>query len=122
MKIRYNVVCPYLSPKVRIFVKNVSRHIAEKIKTELLIGHGNLGRLTSEIVVHKRLSTSSQPRKSIPRYHNVYMRNFSMPFITHLTRSEARKVRDALSRLFKIKSFVRYWQPGTDGRFMKPCL
>jgi hypothetical protein len=119
MKTKYNVVCS-LCPRDRVFIRNISRSIAEKVKLQLAIGHDIIRRIQSNVVIHRRISTSHR-NGFIPRNYTVYLKHFSFPFITHLTRSEAIKVRDALARLFKVKSFVRYWHPGTAGEFMKPC-
>lgn len=114
MKRVYDVYV-YVSPKgEKLFVEGVTRSLAERIMLELSL-HFQLrhSRAISDVAIHRPLAVDYN------RNYNVYMSGLSAPFINKVTRSQAVKVQKALARVLKVKSAVRYWRPGTDGRFMK---
>ena len=106
----------------KTFVRGVTRAIANKLKQDILIGFQNaVGFNTRPRIVSLMTIGGTVRRKTPPRHYNVYRSHLSMPFARGLTRSEAGKVKAGLRRVFRTRAFVRYWKPGTDGRFMKPC-
>lgn len=117
MKRVYDVYV-YVSPKgEKLFVEGVTRSLAERIMLELS-HHFQLrhSRAISDVAIHRPLAVDYN------RNYNVYMSGLSAPFINKVTRSQAVKVQKALARVLKVKSVVRYWRPGTDGRFMKKVV
>ncbi len=114
MKRVYDVYVYVSGRGEKLFVEGVTRSLAERITLELAL-HFQLRHswTISELVIHRSLAVDRD------RNYNVYMSGLSAPFINKVTRSQARKVQKALARVLKVKSAVRYWQPGTDGQFMK---
>ncbi len=118
MKRVYDVYV-YVGPKgEKLFVEGVTRFLAERIMTELAL-HFQLrhSRKISRMVINRWPNIVDCNRN-----YNVYMSGLSAPFINKITHSQVVKVQEALARVLKVKSAVRYWRPRTSGRSVNMWL